>query len=224
MKSFLLSASLGLVSLCAASATQAQDATQTSITFVAEEEERARVQLERILARYDLDPWMFTRRVQIATGGDPRSHPILTLNTDYLDSDAMQLSVFLHEQAHWFVSESVPHRAPENATDEVPVIQELRGMYPDPPASVDYGSYAHLIVAWVELDALVELLGEEEARRLLLEKVDRLVDEPLSDVDQRYGWYNIRVLEDSQEIGSILARHDLIITPDKGLIVGTNEE
>lgn len=56
-------------------------------------------------------------------------------------------------------------------SDVVPVIQELRAMYPDPPASVD-----------------------------------------------------MRVLEDTQEIGSILARHDLIITPDRGLIVGANEQ
>lgn len=223
MRSLLRSAFLGLVGFCAASPLLAQSATQTPVTFVAEEEARAREQLRRILSRYDLDPWMFTRRVRIATGVDPRSHPVLTLNTDFLDSDVMQLSVFLHEQAHWFVSQSVPHRAPEDASDEVAVIRELRRLYPDPPDVADYGTYAHLIVAWVELDAMVELLGEEGARGSLRAKVDRLVDEPLSEVDQRYAWYNMRVLEDTHEIGAILARHDLIITPDRGLVAGANQ-
>ena len=222
MKSFVFATLFGLVSFCGVLPTQAQNATQIPITFVEEEKEQAREQLKRILSQYNLDPWIFTQRVKIETGVDPRSHPVLTLNTDYLDNDEMQLSVFLHEQAHWFVSRSVPHRASEDE-EEVAVIQELRQMYPNAPVP-DYNAYLHLIVAWVELDAMAELIGEEKARQLLREKVQRLVEEPLSKVDKRYRWYNMRVLEDTEAIGLILMKHGLIITPEKGLVVNTSEE
>ena len=208
--------------LCPVVLAQAQSGTQAKITFVEEEKEKAREQLRRLLAEYDLDPWIFTQRVKIETGVDPHSHPILTLNTDFLDDDDMQLSVFLHEQAHWFVSRSVPHRAPEDG-EEVAVIQDLRQMYPNSPFS-DYGAYLHLIVGWVELDAMAELIGEEKARQLLEAKVKKLTGEPISEAKTIYRWYNGRVLEDTDEIGAILAKHALIVTPEKGLVIETNEE
>ena len=127
MKSFVFATLLGLLSFCGALPAQAQSGTKAKITFVEEEKEKAREQLRRLLTNYVLDPWIFTQRVKIETGVDPYSHPILTLNTDYLDNNEMQLSVFLHEQAHWFVSRSVPHRAPEDG-EEVAIIRELRQM------------------------------------------------------------------------------------------------
>lgn len=221
-ETFAFAVLISLLSVCGALPTQAQHATQAAITFIEEEKEEARQQLRRLLFQYELDPWIFTQRVKIDVGVDPHSHPILTLNTDFLDSDQLQLSVFLHEQAHWFVSQSVPHRAPEDGED-VAVIQELRQMYPTPPVP-DYNAYLHLIVAWVELDAMAELVGEEKARQLLSEKVQRLVAEPLSKVDTRYRWYNMQVLEDTEAIGKVLQKHGLIITPEKGLVVGAGEQ
>lgn len=87
-----------------------------------------------------------------------------------------------------------------------------------------YNAYLHLIVALVELDAMVELVGEAEARALLREKVNRLTIEPLSSVDQRYKWYILQVLDYTHEIGKILAKYNLIITPNNGLIVGTHKD
>lgn len=196
--------------------------TTTEINFVHQKEKDARQQLRRILSSYDLDNWIFTQDVRIKAGAQPYSHPILTLNTDFLDSDEQQMSIFLHEQAHWFVSETVPYRAPNNG-EEAEVINELRQLFPNAPVS-DYSTFLHLIVGWVELDAMVELVGEEKARRLLIKKIRRLTDEPLSQVDRRYKWYNMRVLENTQEIGAILTRYDLIITPNEGLVVGIDKE
>ena len=211
-----------LISFCGVLPTQAQSATQARITFIQEEKERARQQLRRLLSQYELDPWIFTQRVKIEAGVEPHSHPILTLNTDFLDNDELQLSVFLHEQAHWFVSQSVPPRASKD-DEEVAVIQELRQMYPNAPVP-DYNAYLHLVVAWVELDAMAELVGEQKARQLLREKVLRLVTEPLSDVDKRYSWYNMRVLEDTEAIGKVLQKHELIVTPEKGLLISAGKK
>ena len=57
-------------------------------------------QLRRILATYDLSPWM-TRRMGIQSRAIPHSHPVLTLNTRYLDNDTLQAardenSTYLH--------------------------------------------------------------------------------------------------------------------------------
>lgn len=139
--------------------------------------------------------------------------PLLTLNTDFLDDDEMQLSVFLHEQAHWIVAKAEGRDA---------AVEQLRRMYPDPP-DAGFRTYQHLLVAWVELDAMAELIGEERARQLLEAKVKRLTPEPISDVDTIYRWYNGRVLEDTAVIGALVAEHGMIITPEKGLIVEPTE-
>jgi len=58
-------------------------------------------QLRRLLGAYDLEPYLLTRRVMIEEGVIPHSHPVLTLNTAYLDRDDHLLATFLHEQFHW---------------------------------------------------------------------------------------------------------------------------
>jgi hypothetical protein len=94
MNTFAFPVLISLISFCDVPPTQAQSATQARITFIEEEQERARQQLRRLLSQYELDPWIFTQRVKIEAGVDPQSHPILTLNTDFLDNDELQLSVF----------------------------------------------------------------------------------------------------------------------------------
>jgi hypothetical protein len=202
----------------------AQSGTRTPVTFVEEEKEAARQQLRRILSTYTLDDWIFTQKVVIKVGVDPVSGPILTLNTDYLDSDDIQLSIFLHEQAHWFVARFIPYPSPENVEDEVDIIRDLRNMYPDPPVPVGYRTYAHLIVAWAELDAMTEVVGESEARRILREKLDRIAGEYPPSIAKPYLWYNERALEDTEEIGELLRRYEMIHTPDKGLMVTGDAE
>jgi hypothetical protein len=199
---------------CLIAYAQAQSGTEAEIVFASDLEERAREQLRRILARYDVDSWIFTREVRMEAGAEPHSMPVLTLNTDFLDDDEMQLSIFLHEQAHWFVY---------RATGRDAAVEELRKKYPAPPRA-DYRTYQHLLVAWVELDAMVELIGEEKARQKLVAKVQRLTAEVTPEVGRVYSWYNGRVLEDTDEIGDIVARHGMIITPQKGLIVQASEK
>jgi hypothetical protein len=66
-------------------------------------EQRGQAQLERLLGTYDLSPWLFTRAVRIESYVIPHSHPVLTLNTRYLDNDTAQVATFIHEQLHWFL-------------------------------------------------------------------------------------------------------------------------
>lgn len=198
----------------------AQKGTETHITFTEQNIEEARQQLRRILSEYPLDPWIITQEVQIKAGIDPHSRPILTLNTDYLDDDQTQLSIFVHEQAHW-----IPWAKRKAA------IESLRELYPkipgvpennDNPAGDKLATYNHMVVAWVEFDAMTELVGKQKASQIIKDKVQEKVSEPYSAVEKSFIWYNERVLKDPQKIGSILKEHDIIYTPEQGIVIEGN--
>jgi hypothetical protein len=221
---FIMSLTIGLIEV------QAQDGsgTDTEITFTEEKREQAREQLRRILSKYDLDPWIITNEVKIEEEVDPHSKPILTLNTDFLDSDKMQLAVFIHEQAHW-----LPYEQQRAAAEELAeLFPDINGMPNMEDASgerlerlMDFRDrvYNHLVVGWVEFDGMIEMVGEDEARKIIKEKNSRFVEEPYSNLAKTFLWYYERVLEDTEEVGKVLAKHDLIITPDKGWVVGSSE-
>jgi len=200
MHQFFRTALIVLITASFALTARAQPRTEATLTFAVDEEAQAREQLQRLLAEYDLDPWIFTTRIRIAAGEIPHSHPILTLNTKYLDDDLRQLGTFVHEQMHWY-EESDAHEA---AVDRA--IEDLRALYPDPPdhegigTRSEYSTYLHLVVNWLTFDALRHLLGEEEARWL-------------TDENRIYRWVNQRVLADTEAIGAILDEQGLIINP-----------
>ena len=116
---------------------------------------------------HDLHKWLFTRDVLLQSGVIPHSHPVLTLNTRYVDDDTAQLATIVHEQLHWFLTDHV-ERAKTNAT-----LTELRALYPTVPTALPEGAmgerstYLHLIVCHLELQALTALLGEQSARQQL---------------------------------------------------------
>ena len=177
------------------------------IKFASELEEAGRAQLRRLLADYDLSPWLFTDKVKVEAGVEPHSMPILTMNTDHLDNDLRQLSIFLHEQVHWHVA---------MAARRLAAIAELRRAYPDAPADSER-LYQHLLVAWLEFDALAELIGEDEARRVIREKVAVINRGLAPEVAEQFAWYNLTVLEDTQAIGAVVERHGLMLTPGAGI-------
>ena len=161
-------------------------------------EQRGKEQLERLLRTYDLDKWIFTHEVVIQSRVLPHSHPVLTLNTRYLDQDVHQLANFVHEQLHWFLADMVSEKNVEAA------IVELRTMYPSVPKEPPEGArgldstYLHLLVCHLELQALSELLGENDARN------------HLATVDH-YTWIYKTVLDDTDAMQSLVTRHGLVV-------------
>lgn len=157
-------------------------------------EAQGRDQLTRLLATWDLSKWLFTRVVSIESRVIPHSHPVLTLNTRYLDDDAAQAATFVHEQLHWFL---VDHHAATEAA-----IAELRQLYPQAPAGPPLGArdqestYRHLLVNLLELDGVTELFGEHKARQIL-------------GAYQHYPWIYREVLERPAPIREVLRRHGL---------------
>jgi 2-keto-3-deoxy-L-rhamnonate aldolase RhmA len=157
-------------------------------------EEKGRVQLERIVKTHALERFLFTRSVRIQSRVIPHSHPLLTLNTQYVEDDAAQLATFLHEQFHWYAVER--RQAVEAAK------AELRALYPQVPAAPPRGAngedstYLHLIVCSLELEATAKLLGDETARRVLGDW-------------KHYTWVYETVLRDREKLGALLRRHGL---------------
>lgn len=152
------------------------------ITFERNSEaERATAdQLRRILQKYDVDQWIYTRRVHIDERAIPHSHPVLTLHTRQRGDDLALLATFLHEQFHWL----------EEGNEHFREAMRLYGAkYPDaPPRGPEGGrdlesTYRHLLVCDLEFQAMSHLVGEDRAREVL-------------SANRYYTWIYERVLHD----------------------------
>lgn len=153
---------------------------------------------------YNLDKWFFTEQAIIEDGATPHSHPILTLSpktrsTNYLGNSDALLANYLHEQLHWFLCLKEKHSSSKKA------ILELENMFPDLPIGFPdgcrskYSNYVHIIVNFLEYQALVELFGFERV-------VKRM---------QEVKYYKViyrSVLEHTQKIQRIITDFDL--SPD----------
>lgn len=160
-------------------------------------EQQTKDQLQRLLKTYNLTKWIFTKSILIDEESIPHSHPVLTLSARHVKDDELLLSTFVHEQAHWFLSQN------EKATNDAK--QELRLMFPKVPikapegASDEESTYLHLIVVYLEYRADRELLGELKARQIMEFWAT-----------DHYTWIYKIVLERPRDIGNIAFKHNLI--------------
>lgn len=128
-------------------------------------ERQTQAQLERVLARYDLSPWIRTRRVRIEEGAVPFSHPLLRINTRHLDNDDLLLATFIHEQIHWVVLED------QGALRTA--LEAIERLIPSVPVGHPHGandersSYLHVLVNYLEWGALRSLLGDDRAEAVI---------------------------------------------------------
>jgi hypothetical protein len=130
-------------------------------------EVQARSQLEELIGRYNISGWLFAKKIKINDKEFiPFSHPVLTLNSRYLDRDAAQLATLLHEEFHW--SEEANQSAFHNA------IAEFKKLYPDAPADSKSGgardkhsTYLHLIICDLEFRSLMAVTDEPTAKATL---------------------------------------------------------
>jgi hypothetical protein len=127
-------------------------------------EQQTLVLLKVLRASHDLGKWEFTDKVHIDKTAIPHSHPILTLHTRHGQKSQkdMLLSTYLHEQIHWF--------ADENIEKTNVAIAMLKQAFPKVPVGYPEGakdeesSYLHLIVCYLEQQALREYLSETRIR------------------------------------------------------------
>jgi hypothetical protein len=161
-------------------------------------EQQTKLQLERLLATYDVSKWMFTRTILIESGFNviPHSHPVLTLSTRHLKDDELLLSTFVHEQLHWFLV--------QRDKDTESALKEIRVMFPKVPgggpegARDEQSTYLHLLVCSLEYMANRELLGELRTKQVM--------DFWSGD---HYTWIYKTVVERRRDIAQILFKYKL---------------
>ena len=152
--------------------------------------------LMEFLKKYDLNPYLLTKTIIIKSRVLSHSHPVLTINTKHNDDPDRLLSVFIHEQIHWFAFER------RNKTSLA--IREFMEIYPEIPvgnlegARSEYSSYLHLIICYLELQALKRYLGKKRAYSII-------------ETHDHYKWIYNTVVKDEKKIENILSRYNLLI-------------
>ena len=195
MRSFMFSFML-VLSVIRVSYSQA--IVQIEVMKGTRDELQTKEQLQRLLKTYDLSPWIFTKSVLIDESVIPHSHPILTLHTRHLKDDDLLLSTFIHEQAHWNLTQRPRSRQ---------ALDELRTLFPKVPvvgregAQNEESTYLHLLVCYLEYRGVESVLGELKARQAM----------EFWAADH-YTWIYRTVLERRREIGDIAFKHKLIPT------------
>lgn len=173
---------------------RAQSGIEISLKNNSPREAKTKERLSGLLRRYDLSKWIRTRKVLIEQYVVPHSHPVLTLNTRG-DGDEL-LATFIHEQIHWFEEERAEQRDA--------AVRELKTVFPKVPAGLPEGAkdeestYLHLIVNYLEYEAMKELVGAAKAREVLGAK-------------GYYKWIYKTVLTEGEKIKGVVEKHGLTI-------------
>lgn len=164
-------------------------------------ERAAMAMRERLIAlrtKYDLGAYEYCKEVCIAPTVLPYSHPVIMLNTGLATETAL-LATYIHEQMHWYVTwYSHKHTDQWRATWAA-----LKCRYPDPPtgrgegADTLFSTHLHLIVNWLEIEALGSLIGAQAAN----EHVVNL---------RYYRWIYASVIRDWKALGELYAAHYLV--------------
>ena len=159
------------------------------------QEEQRKEQMERLAKQYDLKKYTITRDILIERGAMNHSHPTLTLNLRFLDNDDLALSAYVHEQAHWVLTD-------RNRFDNPSLFEDLHRAFPNLEIRVPEGdgelrsSYFHIAVCMLEWHAMEELVGLERARKVIEWKQG----------DHYKAIYSI-VLNQREQIEGVLNRH-----------------
>jgi hypothetical protein len=175
-------------------------AVKVTLASGSDAQKRLRTRLFEVVQRYGgLKEWLFTREILIDDSTIPRSHPVLALGTKSVGvrTSLGLLSLFLHEQMHWHLS--------QHPAELALAMRDLRNTYPEVKVGREEGgarneesTYLHLLVCHLEAEALSNLIGRKRAFDLILKK-------------PYYHWIYRIVVSDYQRIASVIARHRLSI-------------
>jgi hypothetical protein len=137
-----------------------------SLAYGTSRESNTRSHLLALLSRHDLTKWQWTNEIRISSGEIPHSHPVLTLNTRCGDRTDLLLATYLHEQLPWWIA-NCPPTAVEEATKQLRCIWPAVPTAPPMGADDEDSTYLHLIVCFLEDEALRTVLGDSAAGAVL---------------------------------------------------------
>jgi len=174
----------------------AADAPYEITTFSGNEKEKAVAErLNTLVAKYDLEPYVFTKKIQIQEGVIPHSHPVLTLGVDD-DTETKLLATFLHEQMHWYSMTKEP--------EFMNVGEVLLKKYPKMPSELPEGAgseqstFLHLGICYLEFHTLSQVIGKEKA----MEHLQWMTT-------QYYRWVYRTLIEDMDEFETLFEENGL---------------
>lgn len=155
-----------------------------------------RQNLEQLLQVYDLVPLLFTYDIHIESRVKSHSHPILTLNTRYAEHPKKLLSVFLHEQLHWW--------AVKNKIAMSKAMAEIKMLFPKLPPQIPVkdapSTYQHFIICFLEYQTMIHYLQKREANRVLKDFIQK---------DKIYPWINTQMYLKYKAIETIIKKYKL---------------
>lgn len=155
-----------------------------------------RQNLEHLVQIYDLRPILFTKKIFIESRVIPHSHPNLTLNTRYAEYPKKLLSVFVHEQLHWWAG------LKKNDMDKA--ILEMKKVFPVLPkeglAKDPESTYLHLVICFLEYKAMIHYLEKKEANKILKDFIQ---------VDKIYPWIYTQVYLKYKTLDPIINKYNL---------------
>lgn len=127
--------------------------------------------IEELRTKFNLDHIEYTHQIRIAPLEIPHSHPILTLNTQFIDTGMpgklKLLAQYVHEQIHWGLDLHRKQETQKAITFFEDHYADLHSSFPE-TAQDRYSTYLHVIVNWLELDYLRRLLGEPTGDEIVL--------------------------------------------------------
>lgn len=148
---------------------------------------------------YDLKPFLFTKKINIQSQVIPHSHPVLTINTRNAENPKKILSVWLHEELHWW--------SVQKSKSFSLAIKELEKIYPQAPVTKSFGlnsTFLHLVICHLELKALGFYLGDKEARDVITD---------IMKSDKIYPWIYYQVLYKDHAIKRLVKKYKLLPPP-----------
>jgi hypothetical protein len=167
-------------------------------TAVQRNAEHVRDMLRDARTRVDLARFEYCRQVRIAPTEIPYSHPRITLNT-WVHDDLGLLSMYLHEQMHWYVTWYSHAHAPQWQQ----LFERLRERYPTVPgpeaggANDEFSTTLHLLVNWLEVEAVSQFIDRDR----VISHVRAL---------HFYRWIYQTVIDDWQPLGALYREQDLL--------------
>jgi hypothetical protein len=148
---------------------------------------------------YELAPFLFTKKIRIQSGVTPKSHPVLTLNTRFSEHPNKILSAWLHEELHWW---SVKQKS-----KFILAIRDLKKVYRKVPRTKGNGpdsTYLHLLICYIEMEALSFYLGKKEAREVISSIMKK---------DKINPWIYYQILYKNFAIRKTIKKHKLLPSP-----------
>ncbi len=153
--------------------------------------------LKHLTQIYDLEPFLFVKKIQIGNKLLPLTFKMLAIDTQFSTHPNKLLSRFLHTELHIWIA--------KNKTKTMAAMRDLKKIYLKVPNEIlpndKIDNYRHLIVCFLEYEALKFYIGEKEASLIISEFMKR---------DKIFPWTYFQILHKNFAIKQTIKRHGLL--------------